>query len=195
MRGRAWRALKRTLPVFGALAFAYAVYPYVTLCRLGYAIRYGDPAALEALIDWDGVREGLKEDVCDALADEPTEPAEPTAQAAPLSARDETALPAFGSGFVRGIAGSMIDNNVTPRAIVSAAQADDDDASAVRRPDAQPHIVWAFFDSPTTFSILLRPPGHYPHPIRIRMELRHGDWKVTRAWLPRELLMRANART
>ena len=192
MRRRARRALKRALPVFGAFAIAYAGYPYVTLYRLGYAIRHGDPAALEALIDWDGVREGLKEDVCDALADEPTEPAEPTAQAAPLSARDETALPAFGSGFVRGIAGSMIDNNVTPRAIVAAASAS---AGAVRHDSAQPQIEWAFFDSPTTFTVLLRPPGKDADPIRIQMELRDGGWKVTRAWLPRELLMRANERT
>ncbi|HKM60969.1 MAG TPA: DUF2939 domain-containing protein [Acidisphaera sp.] len=191
MRRRARQAVKRALPIFGAIAFAYGAYPYVTLYRLGYAIRHGDSTALETLVDWDGVREGLKEDVCDAMAEEPADPAEATA----LPARDDAALPAFGSGFMRGIAGNVIDNNVTPAAIVAAAQADDRLAPSVRRSQDQPQIAWAFFDSPTEFSVQLRPPGEHAKPIRVRMEMRHGEWKVTRAWLPRELLMRANERT
>jgi Protein of unknown function (DUF2939) len=193
MRQRARQALKRVMPIFGAVAFAYVAFPYVTLYRLGYAIRHGDSAALETLVDWDGVREGLKEDVCDAMAEEPSEPS--AADATALPARDEAALPAFGTGFVHGIAGNMIDNNVTPRAIVAAAQGDGRVAAAVRPADEQPHIEWAFFDAPTTFVVLLRPPGDHANPVRIQMELHHGSWKVTRAWLPRELLMRANQRT
>jgi hypothetical protein len=191
MGNRARHALKRALPIFGAFAFVYAAYPYVTLFRLGYAIRHGDSAALERLVDWDGVREGLKEDVCDALAEEPDDPG----TVRPVSTRDMTALPAFGSGFVRGIAGSMIDSTVTPRAIVHAAQTEEADPALIRSPQDQPRIVWAFFDSATTFHVMLRPPGKHAQSIRIQMELRHGDWKVTRAWLPHTLLMRANQRT
>src|SRR5271166_6744434 len=95
MRRRARQAVKRALPIFGAIAFAYTAYTYVTLYRLGYAIRHGDSSVLETLVDWDGVREGLKEDVCDALAEGP----EPAETATALPARDEAALPAFGSGF------------------------------------------------------------------------------------------------
>jgi hypothetical protein len=32
-------------------------------------------------------------------------------------------------------------------------------------------------------------------PIRIEMELRQGEWKVTRAWLPPSMLVQANSRT
>ena len=55
-------------PVIGALlviALAYVIYPYATLYRLGLAIRHGDAATLESMVDWYAVREGIKEDICD----------------------------------------------------------------------------------------------------------------------------------
>jgi hypothetical protein len=196
MRRYARQALRRALPVFGAVVFAYGAYPYVTLFRLGVAIRQGDSAALESLVDWDGVREGLKEDVCDAMAEEP----DPATESKAVATRDETVLPAFGSGFMRGIAGNVIDRNVTPRAIVAAAARSEERGGAPGGASGggaqdQPQIEWAFFDSPTSFMVLLRLPGKNTDPVRLQMELRHGDWKVTRAWLPRAMLMRTNERT
>ena len=49
----------------------YAAYPYVTLYRLGSAIKGADAATLESLVNWPAVREGIKEDVCDLVVDEP----------------------------------------------------------------------------------------------------------------------------
>jgi len=191
MARRARQAFRRALPFFGAAAFAYAAYPYVTLYRLSYAIRHGDSSVLETLVDWDEVREGIKEDVCDTLAEEPA--ASDSAAAKPAQ-EDDATLPAFGSGFVRGIASHVIDANVTPRAIMTAVKADSSIPKAAHPAHGQPEIEWAFFDSPTTFSVLLRPSKH-ASPIRIQMELRDREWKITRAWLPRELLIRANERT
>ena len=54
-----------------SLGVAYVAYPYVTLYRLGSAIQVADAATLESLVDWPAVREGIKEDVCDLVADEP----------------------------------------------------------------------------------------------------------------------------
>src|SRR5690348_15580797 len=92
---------------FGALltiAAAYAVYPYVTLYRLGEAIRHGDQASLQAMVDWPAVREGIKEDICDFVIEDPPE------------AKHGNKLPPFGAGFMRGIAMNAVDTSVTPAA-------------------------------------------------------------------------------
>ena len=184
----------KALLAFGTVVAAYAAYPYITLYRLGDAIRRGDAAALESLVDWEGVREGIKEDVCDlVLAPEPTE------QVAQNHA-DDASLPPFGFSFVRGIAANVIDQNVTPAGLVSATQraqavdASGERASQTEEARANPRIAWAFFDAPGSFSVELLPPGE-PTPIRLQMELRHGKWKVTRAWLPPAMLVQANSRT
>ncbi|MBV9653641.1 MAG: DUF2939 domain-containing protein [Acetobacteraceae bacterium] len=168
----------------------YAAAPYVTLYRLASSIRRGDDVALEALVDWDGVREGIKEDICDTVFD-----AEP-AQAAP--SRQPDALPPFGFSFVRGIASNAIDENVTPTGLVTAAsrfQAVSASGVPLTPPaadgHADPSIVWAFFTGPTTFRIDLLPPpeaGFGKEPVRIDMELGGSGWKVTRAWLPPSML-------
>jgi len=179
---------KRIVAAIAVVCVAYAVWPYVTLFRLGQAIRHGNAAALETLVDWNGVREGIKEDICDNVFDEPTA----------RVASGESRLPPFGFSFVRGIAGNAVDENVNPQALVSAAHG----AATAGQPAAlpaevNPSIAWAFFDGPTSFLVLLRRPGASPgeEPIRIEFQLRHAAWKVTRAWLPREMLMQANAKT
>jgi Protein of unknown function (DUF2939) len=168
-------------PVIGALlavALAYVAYPYATLYRLGHAIRQGDASTLESMVDWPAVREGIKEDICDLVIDESQE------------ARNGTQLPPFGAGFVRGIAGNVVDARVTPEALVAAA---------AQQPAAKPQgaaiqVSWAFFSGPAAFMVDLRAPGQ-DSPIRLQMDLRSGTWQVTRVWLPPELLGRANTRT
>src|SRR6476646_5996170 len=85
-----------------AVALAYVIYPYATLYRLGLAIRHGDATTLQSMVDWSAVREGIKEDICDLVIDEPKD------------ARANGQLPPFGAGFVRGIAGNAVDAKVTP---------------------------------------------------------------------------------
>lgn len=178
---------KRIVAAVAVVCVAYVAWPYVTLFRLGLAIRHGDAAALETLVNWDGVREGIKEDICDNMLDEPTAHV----------ASGENRLPAFGSSFVRGIAGNAVDENVNPQALVSAAHAAEPATPPHAAAEANPSIAWAFFDGPESFLVLLRQPGAQPgdEPIRIQLQLRHGAWKVTRAWLPREMLMQTNPRT
>jgi hypothetical protein len=167
-------------PVIGALlviALAYAVYPYATLCRLGLAIRHGDAATLETMVDWPAVREGIKEDICDSVFDQPSQP--------------NGKLPPFGSGFVRGIASNAVDSQVTPEALASAAQ--QPGAASVAQ-GASVQVSWAFFAGPSAFEVELAAPGQAT-PIKLKMELRDGSWQVTRVWLPPRLLVEANART
>ena len=172
------RGAKPIIGVLLAIAVTYGVYPYVTLYRLGHAIHTGDAAALQTLVDWHAVREGIKEDICDQAIDQPPE------------AKTSQKLPPFGAGFVRGIASNAVDQRVTPQALASAAQQPQPElptGDAVR-------VAWAFFSTPTEFTVDLRAKGR-PVPIRLQMELRAGEWRVTRVWLPPLMLAQANEGT
>jgi hypothetical protein len=163
-------------PIVGTLfglAVAYVAYPYVTLYRLGSAIKSADAATLETLVNWPAVREGIKEDVCDLALDTP----------APKSGGE---LPAFGASFMRGIASNAIDQAVTPQALLAATST----VPPQSRPaptGADVHVSWAFFDSPTTFVVSLQAQGQ-AEPVKLEMDLRGGEWRVQRVWLPAELL-------
>jgi hypothetical protein len=163
-----------------SIGIAYAAYPYVTLFRLGSAIKTADTATLEALVDWPAVREGIKEDVCDLALDDPN----------PQSA---ASLPPFGASFMRGIASSAIDQAVTPQALLAATATVPPKQPADQR-GADVHVNWAFFDSPTTFMVSLQAPGQ-ADPIAIELDLKHGAWRVMRVWLPAALLTSGDAKT
>jgi Protein of unknown function (DUF2939) len=163
-----------------AVAVAYVVYPYATLYRLGQAIRQGDASSLETMVNWSAVREGIKEDICDQVIDQPSE------------ARAGGQLPPFGAGFVRGIAGNAVDSRVTPQALAAVAAQDSPDGPDTN--GSSMRISWAFFAGPAEFLVDLNAPGQ-ASAIRLQMDLRYGMWRVTRVWLPPELLVQANART
>ncbi len=131
------------------------------------------------MVDWPSVREGIKEDICDLVTDEPQQ------------VQNDGRLPPFGAGFVRGIATNVVDKRVTPEALVAAAQSPH---SAETRGNAALQVSWAFFSGPAAFSVDLTAPGQ-SEPIRLQLDLRGGAWQVTRVWLPAELLGRAKART
>jgi hypothetical protein len=125
------------------------------------------------------VREGLKEDICDRVLDGPPE------------AKSDNGLPPFGASFVRGMTGNALDQAVTPETLVSMSQAPQGPAV---EPRSDAHVVWAFFDNPTEFSIDLRTDAA-AEPIRVVMELRGMRWMVRRVWLPQEMLDRAGSGT
>jgi hypothetical protein len=162
-------------------SFAYLAYPYVTLYRLGSAVQTADAATLERLVDWHSVREGIKEDICDLVVDDV--PAQPPGK-----------LPAFGASFVRGIAAGTIDRQVTPQAIAAAASTAPRSDRAPASTMSKVALNWAFFDSPTVFTVALSAKG-MQEPIRMEMDLRQGTWQVRRVWLPEEMLKASPART
>ncbi len=164
------------------LAAVYVAYPYVTLYRLASAVSAGDSRALSTLVSWDSVREGVKEDISDAVADIP-----------PEQPGKEAALRPFGYSFVRGVAANVVDANITPESLVSAANWTHFSADAWPRV----RVNWAFFHSPTRFDVAVGLPGQTGSDSELRMQLafRHGKWIVTRAWLPSAMLMAANSRT
>jgi hypothetical protein len=162
-----------TCAILGA---GYLGYPYATLYRLDVAVRQSDASTLRSLVDWYAVREGLKEDICDMVLDEPA------------SSRASNELAPFGSGFVRGMTGNALDHTVTPETLVSMVRTEDAGAPA----DA--HVAWAFFENPTQFAVQLRAVG-LAQPIRLVLELQGLSWKVRRVWLPNTLLERAGSGT
>ena len=166
------RAKWPVLAVVAILGAGYFCYPYVTLYRLGAAVRSADAATLQSMVDWYAVREGLKEDICDMVLDEPA------------NSRPSNELAPFGAGFVRGMTGNVLDHAVTPEAFVSRTRDGSDRGSTDTR------LEWAFFNDPTRFSVNLRAAGS-AQPIRVVMELHHMRWQVRRVWLPNELLGRA----
>jgi hypothetical protein len=171
MRTKWW-----VLVALAALSGGYVGYPYVTLYRLGTAMRQADPVALREMVDWDAVREGLKEDICDMVLDEPS------------SARPDSALPPFGESFVRGIAGNVVDQTVTPETIVALTQ------TVTREQHANAHVEWAFFENLTHFGVNVVA-GGVNEPVRMTMELHEMRWRVRRIWLPARLLERTGFRT
>jgi hypothetical protein len=172
-------AAKPILAAVLAVGVGYAAYPYMTLYRLGHAIHTGDASTLQALVDWPAVREGIKEDICDNVA------------ANPAVTGDNGKLPAFGASFVRGIAGSAVDQQVTAAGLVGMTH--HHPAGAATRGAAM-QVTWAFFHDPIDFIVSLHAPGELA-PIRLRMSLKDATWQVTRIWLPPTLLDRANAPT
>jgi hypothetical protein len=159
-----------------ALGAGYLGYPYATLYRLDSAMRQSDASTLQSLVDWYAVREGLKEDICDMVLDEPA------------NARPSNELAPFGAGFVRGIAGNAVDHTVTPETLVSMI------GTGNARAPTDARVAWAFFENPMQFSVELRAVG-LPQPIRLLLELQGLSWKVRRIWLPNALLERAGSGT
>jgi hypothetical protein len=177
-----------------AVLTLYAAAPYVTLYRLRSAALSGDAATLATLVDWDDVREGIKEDICDEVLEDSTTPTAQNASARP------TALPPFGASFARGIASNEIDSMVTPQNLVVAlrpAFATPSDMLLHRTTAPSLSAIAldrAMFAGPTRFMVALHAAG-MPGRIRLQLELRNGGWRVTRAWLPPEVLEASNART
>lgn len=174
------------------LAAAYAAYPYVALYRLETAIRSGDPDRIAAMVDWNQVRQGLKDDIDAQVIDSPPDPPEqPVGHAQDAVA----ALPPFGSSFLKGVASKAVDEAVSPdnvaRMIRTGAVAEitePDPVNAVSFEGAR--VTWAFFDGPESFALWLRTAAAGPDPVKLRMELCDGSWKITRIWLPPALLRR-----
>lgn len=172
------------------LAAAYAAYPYVALYRLQAAIRSGDPDRIAAMVDWDQVRDGLKDEIAEQVIDAPPElPEQPVGHT-----QDAVApLPPFGSSFIKGIASNAVDEAVSPnnvaKMIRTRAEAETSDPESISADSLKgAQVSWAFFDSPDTFKLWLRTAAAGPDPVKLRMELRDGAWKITRIWLPPALL-------
>lgn len=94
-------------------------------------------------------------------------------------ASDGGELPPFGSMFMRTIA---VKEAMTPENVLTALHAADARAGA-SAPSAVT-LRGAWVEGPCTVIVDLGT-------VRLRMQLRGGEWRVTRAWLPEDVLTRA----
>ena len=162
---------------------AYGAWPYLSLLEIRQAVQARDVPALSAAIEWDRLRDGLKQDVADGITGTP-------GQAVQVSANADD-LPAFGSGFVSHMAGSMVDDTVTPEHLAATV-------ATLQHAGAQKmQVSWAFFTGATGFEVAMRGAsgGGGSPAIRLHMDLMRSGlgwrWKVTRVWLPMEMLAAA----
>ncbi len=183
--------VRKALTPFILLALAYAAAPYVAVWRLSSALQNGDCAVLGQLVDWGSVRAGLKQDITDGLVGMGH-----TDSGASVRTIGTDTLPPFGASFVAGIAGSAVDHDVTPEHLVATLrQLQPAETNAHPMPPAG--VRQAFFDSPTSFVLEVRCPGQDAddEPLRLRLAISDGTWKVVRAWIPQDLIDEANSRT
>ncbi len=161
------------------IAAGYAASPCVALIRMSHALDRGDVTALENCVDWSSLRAGLKEDIAEGII-------------GPVNTQlASNSLPQFGASFVAGIAGSMVDHDVTaPNVAALAHQGAANDA----RGNPLTMIEHAYFETPTVFVVVLHDPEDDDH-LRLRLEMQGGTWRVTRAWIPQDLVERVAQRT
>jgi hypothetical protein len=165
---------------FLLLTVAYMASPYIALMRLESAMEHGDVAELERDVDWKQVRDGLKQDISEGVI-------------GPIQTQlASNTLPPFGSSFISGIMETSVDREVTPQKLVTVM--------AQMRPgevDANPFkcFDWAFFESPTAFTVTVHNDEEEEGHLRLRLELRGGRWLLVRAWVPQDIIERASNRT
>lgn len=163
----------------------YAGGPFFTLWRISRALDRGDVAALQSLVDWTAVRQGLKDDIAGGVLG--------------MSQRTLVAsntLPPFGSGFVIAIAGTEVDRTVTPQGLLLAAR-QFDPPSAPGSGLSFPAIVGAGFSTPRHFDLHLRAACQdaEEEPMHVRLAFQGGGWQVVRVWIPQDLMDCASSRT
>lgn len=167
------------------LGLGYLSAPYVTMWWLYSALCAEDAVTLQAMIDWDRVRSGIKQDVMEGLIGV----AEP--QMVIMNR-----LPPFGTGFAGGIASTFVDRTITPQSVAVMLRAMGEQTTG-EAPYGSGALGAAFFSSPMVFTLSVRAPGQDPEdpPLRVQMELRGMRWIVTRAWVPQDLIDRVHIRT
>ena len=182
---RVRRAFRRGMLVVGVvvlLATCYVGGPFLTLWRITRALDRADLDALQTLVDWSAVRQGLKDDIAEGVIGMPVQ-----------TLVASNTLPPFGASFIAGIAGTAVDRAVTPEGLLEAARRlDPPPGPATAAPF--PVIVAAGFCTPTQFDLHLRAPGQDAdeEPLHVRLVFRAGGWQVMRVWIPQDLMDRAS---
>ena len=173
------RGGKIALLAAATLLTAHVASPYAATWRMWQAARAGDADTLSALIDWQQVRSALKQDIADGIVGMRTQELVASNTLAP-----------FGSSFMAGIAGSIVDRDVTPEHLAIALRGLRQDDRATD----QGAISYAFFSSPTEFELALRAPGQDDDdpPLRLKMAWHNFGWHIVRAIVPQDLMEQAS---
>ncbi len=156
---------------------AYVGAPYVTIWRLASALQEGDTGALEASVDWNDVREGIKEDIADGI----------TASDAAVRAQSND-LPGFGDSFIKNIAADMVDREIKPQQMSAVFRKMQHTGNTSFASFLFNDVRYAFFDGTDHFLVSFTCPGQEAgDPVQVEMTLQHYAWKVVRVRVPGSL--------
>ena len=180
----------------------YIAYPYYTVHRLGQALDSGDRVALEALVDWQSLRQGLKDDLNALLAD---------AMVAGGATDEPGGLLARGLATMLGptLIDRTVDSYLTPAGVARLAvnggqiELGAETERAEEKPGSEPgrngaitdqiDVTYAFFSTPDTFRIdVVNADQPEKEPLVAILQLRGLSWRLTRLILP-ELARRPRA--
>lgn len=188
--------MKRLITIVAIVSVAWAIWPYYALYDLMAGLREGDQIRLENRVDWDRVRQGLRDDLnaffIQKFGNKPGE--------------KKDSGNALGSGLaaVLGprIVNQVIETYVTPVGIASlirigktsalgqpagapgTAQAATAGTAGEQRAINWDSVSWAFFSGgPATFraDIKTDPQARRPVTLIFRWD---GDWRLSRIFLP-----------
>ena len=167
--------MRRLLILLAILLAAYIGYPYLTLYWIDHALLTNDKAALERLVDFPRVRETLKAEVKLALLAK-----------AHKEAENRPILGIFGSALAGMLApplvDSAVDGMVTPEAILNSETVVE---HRQRNESFIDFVTYAFFSSPTAFTVDLKDPEKPESPtITAVMALSGLRWRVVAVKLP-----------
>src|SRR5262249_46598282 len=180
------------------LALGWVAWPYYSVNELMIAARTGDVPALERLVAWDSVREGLRNDL-NALFFKAWNAAKENATSKKES---EGLFGAFAEMLVPVMINRVIDNHVTPRAFAPFTLPQvKTDASPTDNPKPEPGLIraagkirwsqiqYAFFTGPFAFRIDVIPEQDPPlrNPVTLLFNWA-GNWRLTRVVLPADVL-------
>jgi Protein of unknown function (DUF2939) len=183
----------KRIALAGIVTFAvvYVSAPYLAIWRLANALRQGDNAALETNIDWDAVREGLREDIADGITG-----AGDSDGTAPDVQAQSNELPPFGASFVKGIAGDVVNREVIPQHLSLMFQKMQDGRGSIAS-FIMHDVQYAFFDSLDSFRITVHCPGQTLEtgPVQVELALEGYTWKVVRVRVPGSIAGLASKRT
>jgi len=194
--------MKKIVAALAVAICAWIAWPYWSLYSLIAAVRDADIVGLEASVDWNSVRAGLRDDLKAALM---------AKMAKETQGAEDNGLQ-MGIAMMLGpmIVDKAIDSYVTPQGLISLlkAQAPQNNQAAAgtnagtsstsavtSEPAHQPRLTWdqiryAFFTGPTSFRIDVsgKQGTDFQDQIITLLFRWDGSWKLTRVLVPPELL-------
>jgi hypothetical protein len=170
----------RLVAMSGVLALGYLLSPFVTLYRLQTALCDGDARFVDQHVDWPQVRDGIIDEVGAEIR------GDKTPSATSVASED---LPPFGTSFVQGMAGHLVDGAMRHETILATLRQLAEGGGAGDTPAKPPSLNWAFFDGPTSFNAeWTLGGGATAQRVRLHLALIGDRWRVTQASLPLALL-------
>lgn len=167
------------------LAAVWGAWPYGSLWLFGKAVDADDPARIEDKVDWQSVRDHLKDDVWQRLSAELEKEGEGGEEGEALA---RSALMLLATAIAQG----LIETYATPEALLAVlngiAKAGEDDGDFLNT------VSYAFFAAPTRFRVHVKPEGAEGKPLVLTFTFQDFGWVVTRIGFPLDDLNEGNGK-